>query len=88
MPAALKLLRPAENPWYEVILTEGRNQQIRLMFKHFGLLVEKLRRVRIGPIEIGPLKPGQYRYMDDDEVRKLKRAIERGAQQPRREKSV
>jgi 23S rRNA pseudouridine2605 synthase len=88
MPAALKLLRPADNPWYEVVLTEGRNQQIRLMFKHFGLLVEKLRRVRIGPIEIGPLKPGQYRYMDEDEVRKLKRAIERGAQPPRREKSV
>lgn len=78
MPAGLKLLKEADNPWYEVTLHEGRNQQIRVMFKHFGLLVEKLRRVRIGPIEIGPLKPGQFRYMDDEEVRKLKRAIERG----------
>src|SRR5215472_10517088 len=47
MPAGLKLLREADNPWYEVRLTEGRNQQIRLMFKHFGHLVEKLKRVRI-----------------------------------------
>jgi 23S rRNA pseudouridine2605 synthase len=84
MPAELRLLREAENPWYEVVLNQGRNQQIRLMFKHFGLLVEKLRRVRIGPIEIGPLKPGQFRYMDEEEVRKLKRAIERGGAKPRR----
>jgi 23S rRNA pseudouridine2605 synthase len=84
MPAELRLLREAENPWYEVVLNQGRNQQIRLVFKHFGLLVEKLRRVRIGPIEIGPLKPGQFRYMDEEEVRKLKRAIERGGAKPRR----
>jgi len=77
MPAGLKLLAPAQNPWYEVKLFEGRNQQIRLMFKHFGLLVEKLRRVRIGPIELGPLKPGQFRHLDETEVQKLKRAIHR-----------
>jgi pseudouridine synthase len=74
-PAGLKLIHAAENPWYEVRLFEGRNNQIRLMFKHFGLLVEKLRRVRIGPIELGPLKPGKFRYLTDEEVQKLKRAI-------------
>ena len=74
-PAGLKLVHHAENPWYEVKLYEGRNNQIRLMFKHFGLLVEKLRRVRIGPIELGPLKTGHFRYLSDEEVQKLKRAI-------------
>lgn len=74
-PAGLKLIRSADNPWYEVRLFEGRNQQIRLMFKHFGRLVEKLKRVRIGPIELGPIKPGQFRYLTDEEVRKLKQAI-------------
>ena len=83
MPAGLKLLREADNPWYEVTLFEGRNQQIRLMFKHFGLLVEKLRRVRIGPVELGPLKPGQFRYLSDDEVRRLQRAVERGRARPK-----
>jgi 23S rRNA pseudouridine2605 synthase len=76
-PAGLRLVRAADNPWYEVRLFEGRNQQIRLMFKHFGLLVEKLKRVKIGPLELGPLKPGQFRYLTDEEVHKLKRATER-----------
>ena len=43
LPAGLKLIREGENPWYEVKLSEGRNNQIRLMFKHFGKLVEKLK---------------------------------------------
>lgn len=77
LPAGLKLVHAAENPWYEVRLFEGRNNQIRLMFKHFGRLVEKLKRVRIGPIELGPLKPGEFRYLDADEVAKLRRALRR-----------
>ena len=75
MPAGLKLIRNAANPWYEVRLIEGRNNQIRMMFKHFGRLVEKLRRVRIGPIELGPLKPGAVPPPDGGGVAKLKRAV-------------
>jgi pseudouridine synthase len=77
MPAGLRMVHRAENSWYEVRLVEGRNQQIRLMFKHFGRLVEKLRRVRIGPLELGPLKPGQFRHLSGEEVEKLKRAVRR-----------
>ncbi len=78
MPAGLKLVREGENPWYEVRLYEGRNHQIRLMFKHFGLLVEKLRRVRVGPIELGALKPGEFRYLAAEEVQKLHRLTHTG----------
>ena len=81
-PAGLRVVRSAQNPWYEVRLFEGRNQQIRLMFKHFGRLVEKLKRVRIGPIELGPLKPGQFRYLAVEEVEKLKRALRSAASGP------
>jgi 23S rRNA pseudouridine2605 synthase len=77
MPAGLKLVHAAENPWYEVRLFEGRNNQIRIMFKHFGRLVEKLKRVRIGPVELGPLKPGEFRYLDAEEVSKLRRSLRR-----------
>jgi len=77
LAAGLKLVHRAENPWYEVKLFEGRNNQIRLMFKHFGLLVEKLKRVRIGPLELGALKPGEFRHLSEDEIRKLKHAVER-----------
>ena len=77
LPAGLKLVHSAENPWYEVRLFEGRNNQIRIMFKHFGRLVEKLKRVRVGPVELGPLKPGEFRYLDVEEVGKLRRALRR-----------
>jgi len=70
-PAGLRLVRQGDNPWYEVRLIEGRNQQIRIMFKHFGHLVEKLRRVRIGSVELGTLKPGEFRFLEPAEVRKL-----------------
>jgi 16S rRNA U516 pseudouridylate synthase RsuA-like enzyme len=60
-----------------------RNNQIRLMFKNFGRLVEKLKRVAIGPLDLGSLKPGEFRYLGDEEVRKLKRALQ--ARQARKE---
>jgi 23S rRNA pseudouridine2605 synthase len=85
-PAGLRLLRRGENPWYEVKLIEGRNQQIRIMFKHLGHLVEKLRRVRIGSLELGSLKPGAFRHLTPDEVRKLIR-LANGNASGRRESS-
>jgi 23S rRNA pseudouridine2605 synthase len=85
-PAGLRLLRRGDNPWYEVKLIEGRNQQIRIMFKHLGHLVEKLRRVRIGSLELGSLKPGAFRHLTPDEVRKLIR-LANGNASGRRESS-
>jgi pseudouridine synthase len=88
MPAGLKLIHDAANPWYEVRLFEGRNNQIRLMFKHFGRLVEKLRRVRIGPLELGALKPGEFRYLSIEELHKLQRAVLTASKQPRAKEAV
>jgi len=85
LPAGLKLIHAAQNPWYEVRLFEGRNHQIRLMFRHFGLLVEKLRRVRVGPLELGPLKPGGFRHLTEDEIGKLRRALGSAAARPGQE---
>ena len=88
LPAGLKLLNRADNPWYEVKLTEGRNNQIRMMFRHFGKLVEKLKRVRIGPIQLGTLKTGEFRYLDADDVAKLKRAIQHSSAKKPAKKAV
>jgi 23S rRNA pseudouridine2605 synthase len=88
LPAGLRLVRNAANPWYEIKLTEGRNNQIRLMFKHLGKLVEKLKRVRIGPLELGSLKPGAFRYLTDQEIEKLKLAILRSGQRVSQSKPV
>lgn len=46
---------------FKIILTEGKNRQIRRMCKAFGYLVEQLIRVRIDKIELEGLKPGKYR---------------------------
>lgn len=72
-PAQIKLVRPGDNPWYEVVLNEGRNRQIRKMFLRFGLLVEKIRRTRIGPLTLGRLNLGEFRELTPREVEKFQR---------------
>ena len=73
-PAGLKLIREAGNPWYEVRLIEGRQNQIRLMFKHFGRLVEKLRRVKVGFLELD-LAPGRWRTLTPREVERFRKIL-------------
>ncbi|MCL6546598.1 MAG: rRNA pseudouridine synthase [Bryobacteraceae bacterium] len=80
-PAGLRLVKRAANPWYEVRLIEGRQNQIRLMFQHFGRLVEKLRRTRIGFLELGKLKPGQVRSLTPAEVERFRRILQEGSSQ-------
>jgi 23S rRNA pseudouridine2605 synthase len=72
-PAGLRMVRRAENPWYEVRLIEGRTNQIRNMFKHCGLLVEKLKRVRIGSLDLGKMKPGEFRRLAPREVEQFQK---------------
>jgi 23S rRNA pseudouridine2605 synthase len=74
-PAGLKLIKRGENPWYEVRLIEGRQNQIRLMFRNFGRLVEKLRRVRIGFLELGSLEPGKFRHLTPAEVARFRKLL-------------
>jgi len=74
-PAGLKLIRKTVNPWYEVRLVEGRQNQVRIMFKHFGRLVEKLRRVKIGFLELDDLKPGAYRTLTNAEVMRFRKIL-------------
>ncbi len=74
-PARIRLLRDAENPWYELILIEGRNREIRKMFEEVGHHVEKIRRVGYGPLVLD-LEPGRSRDLSLDEVAALRRAAE------------
>ena len=71
-PCEIKPLKTGENPWYEVALHQGRNQQIRRMFQSVGHPVEKLRRVRIGFLADEKLRPGQWRLLTDHEVNQFK----------------
>lgn len=80
-PARISLIRDTDNPWYEVILTEGKNREIRKMFEEVGHFVEKVRRVGFGPLVLD-VTPGKMRELDEEEVSLLKRAArKRGPQQ-------
>ena len=67
-PCEIVALKGGENPWFEVTLHQGRNQQIRRMFQAIGHPVEKLHRVRIGFLEDEKLKSGQWRFLSEHEV--------------------
>ena len=56
---------------FRIVLVQGLNRQIRLMAAHFGLRVKQLRRVRIGGVALGHLKPGQWRNLTDAELAAL-----------------
>ncbi len=74
-PAGLKLIKQGVNPWYEVRLVEGRQNQIRIMFKHSGRLVEKLKRVKIAFLSLDDLKPGAYRTLTRSEVLRFQKLL-------------
>ena len=70
-PAKLRLVEGSANPWYEVILSEGRNRQIRRMFQRVGFNVLKIKRVQLGPLVLD-IPPGKYRPLTVREVAQLK----------------
>ena len=72
-PAGIRQIRAGDNPWYEVTLVEGKNRQIRRMFEEIGHHVEKIRRVRYGPLVLD-VPPGEFRRLAPHEVVKLKAA--------------
>ncbi len=74
-PAVIRLMEESEtNAWYRVTLYEGRNQQIRKMFDHIGHSVIKLRRIAIGFLKNERLKPGEFRLLSENEVKKFFRS--------------
>ncbi len=73
-PCDIQLLKSGNNCWYRVVLKQGRNRQIRRMFEATGHFVMRLRRIRIGPIELGNLAPGAWRSLTELELTRLRSA--------------
>jgi pseudouridine synthase len=71
-PAIVTRVRDsAKYTFFEIVVTEGRNRQVRRMIEAIGSKVLKLVRLAIGPVRIGDLQIGKWRRLSDEEIRAL-----------------
>ncbi len=74
-PVEVEVKRRDENTSeLEFILSEGKNREIRRICESVGLYVKKLKRISLGPLRIGDLKPGEYRELTKTELAAIKKA--------------
>ena len=77
LPCRVQRLGPRT---FRMVLTEGRNRQIRRMCEAENLRVKRLLRVRVMNIELGSLRPGRWRRLRDDELAALEKRIAKAEQ--------
>lgn len=70
------------NPWYEAELTDARSDSLRQALFAIEHPVEKLKRVKFGPVELGDLAEGHYRALEPGEVAQLRRMVEQAGNAP------
>lgn len=73
-----------DTSWIEMEITEGRNRQIRRMMEAVGHRVQRLRRVRVGSLELGRMNAGDSRALSDRELARLKRDAGLSAERKRK----
>ncbi len=59
------------NTWYQIILTEGKNREIRKLMEHFGCVVNRLIRLQYGPFKLGELRAGEVWEIPQNRVEAL-----------------
>lgn len=83
-PAPIEILeRNKTRTRLRIVLREGRKRQIRRIAAGYGHPVRRLLRVRIGPLELGDLQPGQWRYLTPKEVKDLRASLRNRAKRDR-----
>lgn len=71
-PAKVRLIwQDGDKAMLSVTIHEGRNRQIRKMAEQCGMTVTRLRRMQEGPVSLGELKKGQWRYLTENEILSL-----------------
>jgi 23S rRNA pseudouridine2605 synthase len=76
-PAIVKKVKKAEqNSWLEITIREGRKHQVKRMLEAVGHPVIKLMRIRMGPLSLGDLGSGEFRFLTDREANALRELVE------------
>jgi len=76
-PAMVKKIKIAQqNSWLEITIREGRKHQVKRMLEAVGHAVIKLTRVRMGPLTLGDLGSGEFRFLTDREANGLRELVE------------
>jgi pseudouridine synthase len=65
--------RQREQTWLQVTVHEGRNHLVRRMAAALGYGVKRLIRISMGPLQLGDLQRGKWRYLGDQELQALRR---------------
>ena len=72
MPAKLEILKSGEVSEIKLTIQEGRFHQVKRMFEAIGTKVTYLKRISMGPLVLGDLKPGEVRILTDSELESLR----------------
>ncbi len=76
-PAVVKKIKKAEmNSWLEITIREGRKHQVKRMLESVGHPVIKLMRTKMGPLSLGDLASGEFRFLTDREANALRELVE------------
>lgn len=71
-PAEVSIEQKTENgAVLQIRIREGRNRQVRKMCGKVGLKVSRLCRIREGELSLGELQPGQWRELDENEIKQV-----------------
>ncbi len=86
-PCKLELAENKTTRNWVMQLHEGRRRQIRRMFKKVGVKVVRLHRVSVGPIQLGLLRPGDFRRLSHEEEQLLRKELAQSAKRDDSNKS-
>lgn len=79
------LKKQGRSTFIEIVLTEGRNRELRRMFARIGHKIINLKRVAFGSLRIGKLAPGEFRELGREELAALHELLTKSSQPPARQ---
>jgi len=79
-----RLKRQGDSTWLRIVLSEGKNREIRRMLARLGHKVLRLRRIALGPVLLGSLGPGKTRRLTGAELAALRKSAGKGQREQQR----